>query len=100
MLGIVVGVSVGEGNYGVELVFMGRVGVKYVGVFMVGVDLVLMSCENGGGEIGDVGGGVGGWWFGGGLERGDDGRKWIKVVWEWFGGLGGGVKGKGKMKVE
>lgn len=80
VLAVVVATACREPDYRVNLLFLGMVRLKYLALFMVITDLLLMTSGNAGGHIAHLGGALAGWGFAVGLKRGVDGTKWINVI--------------------
>ena len=86
VLAIVVATAVREPDLPVQFMFLGSVRLKYVALFMVAFDLLLISYNNAGGHIAHLGGAAAGWWFAAGLARGKDRTQWINKVLDLFSG--------------
>ena len=80
VLAVVVATACREPDYRVNLLFLGMVRLKYLALFMVITDLLLMTSGNAGGHIAHLGGALAGWGFAAGLKRGVDGTKWINAI--------------------
>lgn len=80
VLAIVVATAVREPDYRVQFMFIGAVRLKYVALFMVISDLLLMTSENAGGHIAHLGGALAGFWFAVSLRKGSDLTAWINLV--------------------
>lgn len=101
VLAIVVATAVRMPEYRVNFMFIGAVRLKYVALFVVLLDLLFITSNNGGGHIAHLGGALAGWWFASSLQQGRDVTKWINNCLDW---LSGGFKmkkapKKPKMKV-
>lgn len=95
VLAVVVATAVREPDYEVQFMFVGAVRLKYVALFMVATDLLLMTSENAGGHIAHLGGALAGYWFAVSLRSGTDVTAWINRVIDVF----TPKKRKPKMKV-
>lgn len=80
VLAVVVATAVRSPEYRVNFLFVGAVRLKFVALFMVVTDLLLISSDNPGGHIAHLGGALAGWWFAAGLAHGHDLTAWIN----WF----------------
>ncbi len=103
VLAVVVATAYREPNFTVNLLFLGRVRLKYIALFMVLSDMLLMTAGNAGGHIAHLGGALAGLWFAVELNKGRDVTRWINKLLDWGGNLfkGGARKqsGKSRMKV-
>ena len=63
VLAIVVATAYREPNFTVNLLFLGAVRLKYIALFMVLSDLLMMTGGNAGGHIAHLGGALAGLWF-------------------------------------
>lgn len=88
VLAVMVAMAVREPDYQVNFMFIGAVRLKYVALFMVVTDLLLLPEGNAGGHIAHLGGALAGWWFASGLVHGHDATAWINRFIDWvFGGM-------------
>lgn len=99
ILAIVVATAVREPNYAVQFMFVGTVRLKYVALFMIVLDLLLMTSGNAGGHIAHLGGALAGWWFAAGISDGHDATKWINRALDFLAGNWKPARRKPKMKV-
>lgn len=99
ILAIVVATAVREPNYPVQFMFVGTVRLKYVAIFMIILDLLLMTSGNAGGHIAHLGGALAGWWFAAGISDGHDATKWINHAFDFLAGSRKPIRRKPKMKV-
>lgn len=99
ILAIVVATAVREPNYPVQFMFVGTVRLKYVAIFMIILDLLLMTSGNAGGHIAHLGGALAGWWFAAGISDGHDATKWINHAFDFPAGSRKPTRRKPKMKV-
>ena len=99
ILAIVVATAVREPNYPVQFMFVGTVRLKYVAIFMIILDLLLMTSGNAGGHIAHLGGALAGWWFAAGISDGHDATKWINHAFDFLAGSRKPTRRKPKMKV-
>lgn len=84
VLAIVVAAAVRQPEYPVQFMFIGTVRLKYVALFMIVTDLMMMTSNNAGGHIAHIGGALAGLWFAIGLQNGHDVTKWINAVFDFF----------------
>lgn len=80
VLAIVVATAVRQPEMPVQFLFIGSVRLKYVALFMIVIDLMLMTSDNAGGHIAHLGGAISGYWFAAGLAKGHDATKYINNV--------------------
>lgn len=99
ILAIVVATAVREPNYAVQFMFVGTVRLKYVALFMIVLDLLLMTSGNAGGHIAHLGGALAGWWFAAGISDGHDATKWINRALDFLAGNWKPARRKPKMQV-
>lgn len=103
VLAIVVAVACREPNYAIQLMFIGNVKLKYLALFMVATDLLLMTGGNAGGHIAHLGGALAGLWFASALSKGHDITAWLNRLIDGCSNLfsrkGTSRKKKAKMKV-
>ena len=99
VLAIVVSVAVREPNYAINFMFIGRVRLKYIALFMIVFDVLFVTSDNAGGHIAHLGGTLAGWLFASALAKGTDMTRWINAALDFrFVGRKPKVK-KPKMKV-
>lgn len=99
VLAIVVAVAVREPNYAINFMFIGRVRLKYIALFMIVFDVLFVTSDNAGGHIAHLGGALAGWLFASALAKGTDMTRWINAALDFrFVGRKPKVK-KPKMKV-
>lgn len=72
--------AVSRPDYGIRLLFVGNVRLKYIALFIVATDFLLMTSVNGGGHVSHLGGALAGWWFAASLRHGHDITGWISSV--------------------
>lgn len=84
ILAITVAVAVREPEYQVNLMFIGRIRLKYVALIMVIADIMLIVSQNAGGHIAHLGGALAGWWFAAALAKGHDVTAWINECINWL----------------
>lgn len=93
---IVVAISAYAPNYAINLMFIGRVKIKYVAIFVIVLDILSIAGSNAGGHIAHLGGALFGYLFAVQHKSGSDITKgfsnFIDGLSEWF-------KKKPKMKV-
>lgn len=87
VLAIVVATAYREPNFKVNLLFLGAVRLKYIALFMVLSDLLMMTGGNAGGHIAHLGGALSGLWFASALNKGYDITSWINRFLDWCTGL-------------
>lgn len=77
VLAVVAAVAYREPNYPIRLFLLGTVRLKYLALFVVLTDLLMISGSNAGGHIAHLGGALAGLCFAAGLARGVDVTVWI-----------------------
>lgn len=102
VLAIVVATAYREPEYRVNLLFLGAVRLKYLALFMIVTDLMMMTSGNAGGHIAHLGGALAGLIFAMGLKKGWDITSWINLIIDVISGIfrpSKRVRKKPKMKV-
>ena len=93
---IVVAISAYAPDYSINLMFIGRVKIKYVAIFVIALDVLSIAGSNAGGHIAHLGGAIFGYLFAVQFKKGSDLTKlfssFIDGLAEWF-------QKKPKMKV-
>lgn len=87
ILAVIIAVAYREPNYHVQLFLVGNVSLKYLALFVVIVDLMLVTSSNAGGHIAHIGGALAGWIFAYSLRKGVDLTKWINVALDFVSSL-------------
>ena len=101
VLAIVFAVGIGQPDYEVQFVLIGRVKMRYVALGVLVLDLLLMTSDNAGGHIAHIGGALSGWWFAASIQRGRDITAWINRILDAVtGGSGRRQARRPKMKVK
>lgn len=77
VLAISIAVAVKSPEYKVNLMFIGTVRLKYIALFLIITDLMMITSSNAGGHISHLGGALGGWLFTSQLQKGHDATAWI-----------------------
>ncbi len=77
VLAIVAATAYQAPNYPLRLLFLGNIQLKYIALFVVVTDLLLLTSQNAGGHLSHLGGALGGWLFVVALKRGTDLTQWI-----------------------
>lgn len=80
ILAIVMAVTAREPNMELQLFLFSRIRLKYLTLFLIVMDILLISVENPGGHIAHIGGILAGWWFVHGLNKGYDLTSWINKL--------------------
>lgn len=99
VLGIAIATAVYAPNTQVLLLLFGKVRLKYLALFMVATDLLLLTSDNAGGHFAHLGGAVAGWLFVWGFRKGIDFTAWINTVIDLFRGISFQKPKQPKMKV-
>lgn len=100
ILAIVVAVAVKEPDYSIQLLFFGRISLKYMALITVLCDILFIGGGNPGGHIAHLGGALTGWWFAAGLRKGYDITAWINAVMDFPSRLLHPHSHKPKMKIK
>ena len=77
IMAIVVGVSAYAPDYTLNLLFIGPVKLKYIALFYVVLDVLMIASDNAGGNISHLGGALYGFWFTAQYKKGKDPGKWL-----------------------
>lgn len=99
VLAIVAAAAYREPNYRVGLLFLGTVKLKYLALVVIGLDLLFITSDNGGGHIAHLGGALAGLWFASALSKGTDITKWINRLCDALVSLFSPRPRKPKMKI-
>lgn len=83
VLAIVVATAYREPNFKVNFLFLGAIRLKYIALFMVLSDLLMMTGGNAGGHIAHLGGALSGLWFAWALNKGYDVTSLINTFLSW-----------------
>jgi len=100
VMAIIVGIATHVPNFGIRLLFLGNVKLKYIALFWFLFDLLSISNSNSGGHIAHLGGAALGFLFARQWQKGKDITLWVEQSWNFIKGLVGSSKPKGKMKVK
>ncbi|MDR0972526.1 MAG: rhomboid family intramembrane serine protease [Prevotellaceae bacterium] len=87
ILAIVVAAAFRMPNTPINLFLFGTVRLKYLALFVVLFDVLLMTSDNAGGHIAHLGGALTGWWFGAALNKGHDITAWLNRIIDFLFGL-------------
>ncbi|MDR1003751.1 MAG: rhomboid family intramembrane serine protease [Prevotellaceae bacterium] len=99
VLAIVAATAYREPNYPIRLMFIGTVRLKYLALVVIGMDLLFITSDNGGGHIAHLGGALAGLWFAAGLSKGRDVTAWINRTFDFANSLLHPKPRKPKMKI-
>jgi membrane associated rhomboid family serine protease len=99
VLAIVAATAYREPNYPVRLFLMGTIRLKYLALVVIGLDLLFITTDNGGGHIAHVGGALAGLWFAASLSKGKDATAWINRTLDFVENLFRFQPRKPKMKI-
>lgn len=101
ILALLIAAAIGMPNFEINLLFIGRVKMKYLAIGLVVIDLLFLSGSNGGGHIAHLGGALMGYLFAINMNKGRDITKWVNAsidslvsLWRSFSSVG-----KPKMRV-
>lgn len=100
ILAIVIAIAVKEPDHQVQLLFFGRISLKYMALIVILSDILFIGGSNAGGHIAHLGGALTGWWFTKGLSRGYDITAWINAVIDFVCRLFHPRQQKPKMKIK
>jgi membrane associated rhomboid family serine protease len=98
-LAIVAATAYREPNYPIRLMLIGTVRLKYLALVVIGLDLLFVTSDNGGGHIAHLGGALAGGWFAYGLSRGWDATAWINRACDFVASAFNWKPRKSKMKI-
>jgi membrane associated rhomboid family serine protease len=77
IMAIVVAISAYAPDYTLNLLFIGPVKLKYIALFYVVLDVLMIASDNAGGNISHLGGAMYGFWFTSQYKKGRDPGKWL-----------------------
>ncbi len=80
VLAVVIAIATEIPNESVRLLFVGGVKLKYLALFVVLTDLLMIISDNPGGHIAHLGGALAGFFFAKGLRQGIDLTRWINAI--------------------
>lgn len=96
VMAITIAISVYAPNYTVYLMFFGPVKIKYIALFYVVLDILMIASENAGGHIAHLGGALYGYLFAVQIKKGKDMGGFFNTIMDRIATL---FKHKSKMKV-
>ncbi len=103
VLAIALATAYKEPDYPIRLLFIGTIRLKYLALFLVLTDVMMITGSNAGGHLAHLGGALTGLWFASSLRKGKDITHWLNRILDWVVGLFSGrpilKKRKPKMKV-
>lgn len=103
VLAIVIAVAVKAPNESVRFLLIGNIKLKYISLFVVLMDLLMITTSNGGGHIAHLGGALAGFLFVKAYDKGLDLTSWINSILDFpkklIMRLKSSRKGEAKMKV-
>jgi membrane associated rhomboid family serine protease len=77
IMAIVVAISAYAPDYTLNLLFIGPVKLKYIALFYVILDVLMIASDNSGGNIAHLGGALYGFWFTSQYKKGRDPGRWL-----------------------
>jgi len=80
IMAIIVAIATYYPNFEVSLLLVGKVKLKYVAIFTVGISMLSIAGNNSGGEIAHIGGALVGYWFGRRMRVGKDITKQFNLL--------------------
>ncbi len=80
IMAIVLAISAYAPDYTLNLLFIGPVKLKYIALFYVILDILMIASDNAGGNISHLGGAMYGLWFTWQYKQGHDPGKWLNRV--------------------
>jgi membrane associated rhomboid family serine protease len=80
IMAIVVAISAYAPDYTLNLLFIGPVRLKYIALFYVILDVLMIASDNSGGNIAHLGGAMYGFWFTSQYKKGRDSGKWLNKL--------------------
>jgi membrane associated rhomboid family serine protease len=80
IMAVVVAISFYVPDYTLILMFIGPAKLKYIAVFFVLIDVLMIASSNAGGHISHLGGALYGYWFISRYKKGQDAGRWMNSV--------------------
>jgi hypothetical protein len=80
IMAIVIAISAYAPDYTLNLLFIGPVKLKYIALFYVILDVLMIASDNAGGNISHLGGALYGYWFTVLYKKGSDPGKWLNRI--------------------
>jgi membrane associated rhomboid family serine protease len=77
IMAIVIAISAYAPDYSMNLLFIGPVKLKYIALFYIIADVLMIASDNAGGNISHLGGAMYGLWFTSQFKKGRDPGKWL-----------------------
>ncbi len=77
IMAIVIAISAYAPDYTLNLLFIGPVKLKYIALFYIILDVLMIASDNAGGNISHLGGALYGFWFTSQYKKGWDTGKWL-----------------------
>jgi membrane associated rhomboid family serine protease len=80
IMAIVVAISAYAPDFTLNLLFIGPVKLKYIALFYIVLDVLMIASDNAGGNIAHLGGAMYGFWFTSQYKKGRDPGKWLNKL--------------------
>ncbi len=84
IMAIVIAISAYAPDYTLNLLFIGPVKLKYIALFYVVLDVLMIASDNAGGNISHLGGALYGFWFTTRYKKGRDPGKWMNKLLDYL----------------
>jgi len=79
IMAVVIAISFYVPDYTLYLLFIGPVKLKYIALFFIVLDVLMIASYNAGGHIAHLGGAIYGYWFISSFKKGRDPGKWLNT---------------------
>jgi len=80
IMAVVIAISFYVPDYTMYMMFIGPVKLKYIALFFIILDVLMIASYNGGGHIAHLGGALYGYWFISRYKKGYDPGKWLNTL--------------------
>jgi membrane associated rhomboid family serine protease len=87
IMAVVVAISFYVPDYTLFMMFIGPVKLKYIALFFVVIDVLMIASYNAGGHIAHLGGALYGYWFITHFKKGHDSGKWLNSLLDFLASL-------------
>ena len=80
IMAVVIAISFYVPEYTLYMLFIGPVKLKYIALFFIILDVLMIASYNAGGHIAHLGGAIYGYWFISRFKKGHDAGKWLNTL--------------------
>jgi membrane associated rhomboid family serine protease len=87
IMAVVVAISFYVPDYTLFMMFIGPVKLKYIALFFIVIDVLMIASYNAGGHIAHLGGALYGYWFITRFKKGHDSGKWLNSLLDFLASL-------------